>query len=52
VKHDVALVRPAALPSYVLAACTTTPVAGPLDARRIVARLSQISWEQWSAWHG
>lgn len=50
VKHDVALVRPVAAPPYVLAICTTAdlPDAAGMD---LVARLSAVTWEQWSRWH-
>jgi beta-lactamase class A len=50
VKHDVALVRPATAPAYVLAVCTTSdlPDAEGMD---LVARLSAATWEQWSEWH-
>jgi beta-lactamase class A len=50
VKHDVALVRPPAAPPYVLAACTTAdlPDAAGME---LVARLSAVTWDQWSRWH-
>jgi beta-lactamase class A len=50
VKHDVALVRPCAAPEYVLAVCTTAdlPDAAGME---LVARLSAVTWEQWSGWH-
>ena len=50
VKHDVALVRPPAAPPYVLAVCTTAdlPDAAGME---LVARLSAVTWEQWSAGH-
>ena len=50
VKHDVALVRPPSAPAYVLAVCTTSDL--PDDAgMHLVARLSAVTWEQWSQWH-
>ena len=50
VKHDVALVRPPAAPPYVLAVCTTAdlPDAAGME---LVARLSAVTWDQWSRWH-
>lgn len=50
VKHDVALVRPPAAPPYVLAVCMTAdlPDAAGME---LVARLSAVTWEQWSTWH-
>lgn len=49
-KHDVALVRPPAAPPYVLAVCTTAdlPDAAGME---LVARLSAVTWEQWSRRH-
>lgn len=49
IKHDVALVRPAGAPPYVLAVCTTTGLDEA--AERLVARLSAITWEHWTKWH-
>lgn len=51
VQHDVALVRPAAAPPYVLAVCTTSGLSEP-DAERLVAGLSSTTWEVWTRWHG
>jgi beta-lactamase class A len=50
VKHDVAFVRSVAAPEYVLAVCTTSdlPDAAGME---LVARLSAVTWEQWSRWH-
>lgn len=51
VNHDVALVRPQQAPPYVLAVCTTSA----LDTRagqHLVARISEVTWRQWSTWHG
>ena len=50
VKHDVALVRPVAAPEYVLAVCTTSDVPDA-EGMKLVARLSAVTWEQWSTWH-
>jgi beta-lactamase class A len=50
VKHDVALVRPDAAPEYVLAICTTTDLPHA-EGMELVARLSTVTWEQWSQWH-
>ncbi len=51
VQHDVALVRPAAAPPYLLAVCTTSGLPGP-DAERLIAGLSGATWEVWTRWHG
>jgi beta-lactamase class A len=50
VKHDVAFVRSVAAPEYVLAVCTTSdlPDAAGME---LVARLSAVTWEQWSRGH-
>jgi beta-lactamase class A len=48
VKHDVALVRPAGAPAYVLAICTTTGLDEA--AEQLVARLSAITWGYWMTW--
>ena len=50
VKHDVALVRPPAAPEYVLAVCTTSDLPDA-EGMKLVARLSAVTWEQWSRWH-
>lgn len=50
VKHDVALVRPDAAPPYVLAICTTADLPDAAGMK-LVARLSAVTWEQWSTWH-
>ncbi len=50
VKHDVALVRPAAAPEYVLAVCTSSDL-GHADGLDLVARLSAVTWEKWVGWH-
>jgi beta-lactamase class A len=50
VKHDVALVRPDAAPPYVLAICTTADLPDAAGMK-LVARLSTVTWEQWSTWH-
>ncbi len=50
VKHDVALVRPVAAPQYVLAVCTTSDLPDP-EGMELVARLSAVTWDQWSRWH-
>ena len=50
VKHDVALVRPHAAPPYVLAACTTADLPDAAGMQ-LVARLSAVTWEQWSRLH-
>ena len=50
VKHDVALVRPVAAPPYVLAVCTTADLPH-IAGMELVARLSAVTWEQWSRWH-
>jgi beta-lactamase class A len=50
VKHDVALVRPPAAPPYVLAACTTADLSDA-EGMELVARLSAVTWDQWSRWH-
>jgi len=50
VKHDVALVRPSAAPPYVLAACTTADLPDAAGMQ-LVARLSAVTWDQWSRWH-
>jgi beta-lactamase class A len=50
VKHDVALVRPVAAPEYVLAVCTTSDLPDA-EGMKLVARLSAVTWEQWSRWH-
>jgi beta-lactamase class A len=50
VKHDVALVRPPAAPEYVLAVCTTVDLPHT-KGMELVARLSAVTWEQWSSWH-
>jgi beta-lactamase class A len=50
VKHDVALVRPDAAPPYVLAICTTADLPDAAGMQ-LVARLSAVTWEQWSRWH-
>ncbi len=50
VNHDVALVRPASAPPYVLAVCTTHDL-DHLVGEQLVARLSAITWEQWERWH-
>jgi len=50
VKHDVALVRPPAAPPYVLAACTTADLPDAAGMQ-LVARLSAVTWDQWSRWH-
>ena len=47
VSHDVALVRPAGLPPYVLSVCTTLPVPEE-TAAALVARISAAVWEEWS----
>jgi len=49
IKHDVALVRPASAPAYVLAVCTATGLDEA--AERLVARLSAVTWEHWTKWH-
>ena len=49
VDHDVALVRPERAPAYVLAVCTTTGLGAA--AERLVARISAVTWEQWTTWH-
>lgn len=49
VNHDVALVRPASAPPYVLAVCTTSDL-DHADGQALVARLSAITWEHWSRW--
>jgi len=50
VRHDVALVRPASAPPYVLAICTTSAL--PDDAAlRLVAGLSQLTYQEWTRWH-
>ncbi|MBA3020014.1 serine hydrolase [Propionicimonas sp.] len=50
VRHDVALVRPAKAPPYVLAVCTTSGVAG--DAvLALLGRLSAITYQEWTRWH-
>ena len=50
VKHDVALVRPPAAPPYVLAACTTADLPDA-EGMELVARLSAVTWDQWSRRH-
>ena len=50
VKNDVALVRPLAAPAYVLAVCTTSDLPDA-EGMELVARLSAVTWEQWSQWH-
>lgn len=50
VNHDVALVRPASAPPYVLAVCTTHDL-DHVAGEQLVARLSAITWEHWSRWH-
>ncbi len=50
VKHDVALVRPAATPAYVLAVCTTSELPHT-EGMELVARLSAVTWECWVSWH-
>lgn len=50
VNHDVALVRPAAAPAYVLAVCTTTGLDDA--AERLIAKLSAITWEHWTTTAG
>ncbi len=50
VKHDVAFVRSVAAPEYVLAACTTADLPDAAG-KELVARLSAVTWEQWSRWH-
>lgn len=47
VRHDVALVRPPHAPPYILAVCTTSRL-GDL-AERLVARISRITWDHWTA---
>ena len=50
VKHDVAFVRPVDAPPYVLAICTTADLPDAAG-KELVARLSAVTWEQWSRWH-
>lgn len=50
VNHDVALVRPASAPPYVLAICTTHDHDHQHGAQ-LVARLSAMTWEHWNRWH-
>jgi beta-lactamase class A len=47
VRHDVALVRPAGGPPYVLCVCTTTSLPDR-DAAELGARLSAVLWRAWS----
>lgn len=49
VRHDVALVRPPLAPPYVLAVCTSTSLG--VGAEPVIARLSELTWEQWCEWH-
>ncbi len=50
VRHDVALVRPATAPPYVLAVCTTSPMAD--DAvLALLAQLSAVTYQEWTRWH-
>ncbi len=51
VNHDVALVRAASAPPYVLAVCTTHNL-DPAAGTALVARLSAITWEHWNRCHG
>lgn len=46
VTHDVALVRPATRPPYVLVVCTTLAVSEE-TAHELIARLSAVVWEGW-----
>jgi beta-lactamase class A len=46
VSHDVALVRPAGLPPYLLSVCTTLPVPEE-TAAALVARISAAVWAEW-----
>lgn len=50
VNHDVALVRPESAPDYVLAVCTSTGLSHD-DGCALVAELSRLTWEHWTAWH-
>lgn len=50
VKHDVAYVRPEQLPPFVLAICTSAPVA-EAEGEAIVARLAGATWREWSVHH-
>jgi beta-lactamase class A len=49
VRHDVALVRPAGAPEYVLAVCTS----GSADdgAEALIRDLSRLTYEEWMRWH-
>ena len=50
VRHDLALVRPASAPPYVLAVCTTSEL--PDDAAlALVAGLSRLTYQEWTRWH-
>lgn len=48
IAHDMALVRPAARPPYVLVVLTTVDVP-EADAQAFIADLSRVAWERWSA---
>lgn len=50
VRHDVALVRPASAPPYVLAVCTTSELTDA-SAVQLIAELSRITYQEWIAWH-
>ncbi len=50
VRHDVALVRPAAAPPYVLAICTTSALPDQ-DALTLIADLTRITDQEWTSWH-
>lgn len=47
VSHDVALVRPADRPPYVLAVCTTGPLSED-DATRLIRDVSTLAWDAWT----
>jgi beta-lactamase class A len=49
VRHDVALVRPAGAPEYVLAVCASgLPDA---EAEGLIVDLSRITYREWMQWH-